>query len=516
MRHQPLCLDGTRVKILRDIHKWIEGDDPRPMFWLNGAAGTGKSTIARTVCRELVTQGRKVANYFFTRDDQTIADGRLLFSTMAKDLARQFGPGDCTFNTSLRKIIAGKPGLTRLSPRDQADFLLLQPLSQDLDCRIVLVIDALDEQTNAADIVQSLEATFQLCNISVSRLRILVTSRPEEPMRTKFAPQKALQRTLILHDVPMEDVSADIRLYFNHELVHLDERIKVGSTLLSRSAIIEILVRLASGLFVFASTLCHYLLDEASQSSPQERLVGYLEATYQNRQQPSDSAPMSTLDTLYTQILRNAIPTTSSQMSGQARVLDLLGLIANLHSPQCIHTIAKISGFVESSVLYHLGRLHSVIRVPADAMQPVRMIHPSFPEFLLSKSRSGMLWIDDQKAHRRLFDASIATLTQNLGLRVDTLENPAASLNDPEVASRIHFHIPSELAYACSHILWHRACLLIPIQDDDAIHKFIDDHLAVWLEVLACLGMIRSTLSDIRSIHLRTKVRHHILSQLLQ
>ena len=40
------CLRGMRESVLRKIESWIKDFDKSPVFWLNGLAGTGKSTIA--------------------------------------------------------------------------------------------------------------------------------------------------------------------------------------------------------------------------------------------------------------------------------------------------------------------------------------------------------------------------------------------------------------------------------------------------------------------------------------
>jgi replication-associated recombination protein RarA len=49
------------------IYKWAEGEDERCIFWLNGLAGTGKSTIARIVAREYFEKRCLRASFFFTR-----------------------------------------------------------------------------------------------------------------------------------------------------------------------------------------------------------------------------------------------------------------------------------------------------------------------------------------------------------------------------------------------------------------------------------------------------------------
>jgi hypothetical protein len=54
-RHDTLCLDGTRVGVLNEIRAWAEGDTEQYIYWLNGMAGTGKSTIARTIADKYCT-----------------------------------------------------------------------------------------------------------------------------------------------------------------------------------------------------------------------------------------------------------------------------------------------------------------------------------------------------------------------------------------------------------------------------------------------------------------------------
>ncbi|BCR98204.1 uncharacterized protein AKAW2_31523S [Aspergillus luchuensis] len=47
-QHEDECLIGTRTELLRQVQDWGRSGD-RCIFWLSGMAGTGKSTIARTV-----------------------------------------------------------------------------------------------------------------------------------------------------------------------------------------------------------------------------------------------------------------------------------------------------------------------------------------------------------------------------------------------------------------------------------------------------------------------------------
>lgn len=63
-QHDPLCMPNTRVALLDEIMGWSNNPHEKCMFWLNGMAGTGKSTIARTIARKLHDQGRLGASFF--------------------------------------------------------------------------------------------------------------------------------------------------------------------------------------------------------------------------------------------------------------------------------------------------------------------------------------------------------------------------------------------------------------------------------------------------------------------
>ncbi|RYP71480.1 hypothetical protein DL770_008121 [Monosporascus sp. CRB-9-2] len=47
--HNARCHPDTRAELLRQIRGWADDPQPECIFWLNGRAGTGKSTISRTL-----------------------------------------------------------------------------------------------------------------------------------------------------------------------------------------------------------------------------------------------------------------------------------------------------------------------------------------------------------------------------------------------------------------------------------------------------------------------------------
>src|SRR5947208_992994 len=63
--HNTRCLANTREELLRHIIEWAKDRNGKPIFWLNGMAGTGKSTIARTVAQLFADYDQLGASFFF-------------------------------------------------------------------------------------------------------------------------------------------------------------------------------------------------------------------------------------------------------------------------------------------------------------------------------------------------------------------------------------------------------------------------------------------------------------------
>ncbi|KAI7227738.1 hypothetical protein KC330_g8251 [Hortaea werneckii] len=63
----PRCLPDTRTNLLQQIFDWAAGHGGKRIFWLCGKAGTGKSTICRTVAQKLDADGLLGGSFFFKR-----------------------------------------------------------------------------------------------------------------------------------------------------------------------------------------------------------------------------------------------------------------------------------------------------------------------------------------------------------------------------------------------------------------------------------------------------------------
>src|SRR5438045_3239256 len=144
-QHDSTCLRDTRVDVLRDIYSWADGQDERCIFWLNGLAGTGKSTIARTVARNYFEQKRLRASFFFSRGGGDVGHAGKFVTSIALQLASSVPCLDQYVCDAIKE----RRDLASQSLRDQWQQLVLRPLSKlsgsSGQLPYVLVVDALDE-----------------------------------------------------------------------------------------------------------------------------------------------------------------------------------------------------------------------------------------------------------------------------------------------------------------------------------------------------------------------------------
>jgi hypothetical protein len=200
----PMCMANTRAELLSDIWCWVESHSDPVVFWLNGLAGTGKSTVARTLCQRLADAGLLGASFFITRQRAERRDPSSILRSVAYQLARQ----DSGVANSVCSAIRDYPDLASARPlHEQVSGLLVTP-AQSLrqDGCLVLVIDALDECAldargrHGGDLLPLLvRAILQLSG----RVRLLITSRLESSIRAAFVDltAQAQHKVVQLHDL---------------------------------------------------------------------------------------------------------------------------------------------------------------------------------------------------------------------------------------------------------------------------------------------------------------------------
>ena len=119
---------------------WAKNPQGQNVFWLNGLAGTGKSTITQSFSETIDNDGSLGASFFCSRDYLDRKELKNIFPTLAYQLACHYPHFRSHIITTLKK----DPTLVHSSLISQLENLLVDPLSREsIPC--IIVIDALDE-----------------------------------------------------------------------------------------------------------------------------------------------------------------------------------------------------------------------------------------------------------------------------------------------------------------------------------------------------------------------------------
>jgi hypothetical protein len=326
-QYESTCLPDTRVELLREITEWVNGPDRSRIYWLNGIAGTGKSTVARTIARTFHDRGILGASFLFSRGGRDISRASKLFTTIAWQLAITV--------PQVRAYIGGaimeQENIADQSLRDQWDNLIIKPLSKlrsNTPVQIVLIVlDALDECDSEQDIriiLRLLASTKLLKNIC---LRIFITSRPEISIRCGFYRMALVeQQIFVLHDILPDIVNHDLGLFFENNFAAIREEHSLEKTW-PGNRIIKHLVEISGSFFIWAATACRFIRE--GRRLAMKRVANLLAGRH------SSISPEKKLDEIYTSVLNAVVPEDYSDKEKKeacAMLREVLGSIAILFS----------------------------------------------------------------------------------------------------------------------------------------------------------------------------------------
>lgn len=487
-RHEPTCLENTRVDLLDEIRGWAEGQDERRIFWLRGLAGTGKSTIARTVARRYYDKRRLAASFFFSRGGGDVGHAGKFVTSIAFQLAHNVPASRehvCT-------AVAERGDIASQSLRDQWQHLVLRPLSKLHEPGpepgpYVIVVDALDECDDDKDVRIIVRLLAEVRSLERVRLRVFLTSRPVVPIRHGFRQiTDAEHKDFVLHDISPSIVDHDIELFLETELQ------AVGQVWYSRGgwpgaeAIMQ-LVRSASGLFIWAATACRFICKGKGFAAKRLETILHTDGN-------TTAAPEKHLDQIYVTVLQNSVSAdyTDEEKEEQCRMLGyVLGSVVVLLSTLSVRSLSKLLQSTDDEVGRILEDLHAILNIPEDPTQPLRLHHPSFRDFLLDRKRcnDANFWVDERSIHEKLASRCLELMSAPHGLRQDicNLSDPGMRRSEMD-ESRITTSLLPELQYACRYWVDHLERSQRGIEDGDATHRFLEKHFLHWLEAMSLVN----------------------------
>lgn len=479
----PTCLPDTRVDLLQEICNWADGEDARCIFWLNGLAGTGKSTIAQTIAQKYSEKDRLGASFFFSRGGGDLSHAGKFFTTIAVQLANNIP----SLRPYICDAISSRKDIASQSFRDQWSQLILLPLSKlgsgSSPSSYVLVIDALDECDSDEHIRMVLQLLAEAR--TSTRLRVLLTSRPEIPIRHGFYQiPDAEHQDFVLHNVPPTTINHDISLFLEHNLGKIRREWSLGADW-PGEVVLRRLVQYACGLFIWAATTCRFIRE--GKQFARKRLDTIIKGS-----SSAISAPEKHLNEIYLTVLEHSISSEFSDEEKQelySMLKHSLGSIVILLSPLSISSLSRLLHVPMGDIDQTFEDLHAILDIPENPNHPLRLHHPSFHDFLLNKDRSGDFWVNEQNAHQRLTTSCIQVMSQTLKKDICEMHAPGSRTSQVE-RSRIERCLPPEVQYACLYWVQHLQKSGSQVQDDEEVDRFLQTHLLHWLEALGWMGKI--------------------------
>ncbi|TXB95921.1 hypothetical protein FocTR4_00016446 [Fusarium oxysporum f. sp. cubense] len=457
-QHDSFCLEGTRVQVLDDIEQWAHNPSSPTICWLPGLAGTGKSTISRTISRNLKTKSLG-ASFFFKKGAGNRGNGRHLFSILAYQLALHLPP----ILPHILDAVKEDHSLTMAPIQIQWQKLILNPLvklqDEGLTKPIVFVLDALDECDE-----QDRGEIFQL------------------DIMGHFA-NEPLHREVVLHKLQVGTIESDFRVYLRQAMesfvveynrTHHQKHLQLSSDWPGEERF-QLLLHKALPLFIAAATFVRMICDRHWAKSPDYKIDLIIDKS---------SRVNSAYETLYKPVLSLILSGAPDEDQDEVkkRFVDIIGSLVLLANPLSIFPLAKLLGVDTWSISSQVDPLRSVIDVPEDD-SPLQLHHLSFRDYILSQS-AGNLQVSETETQARLASRCLGLMRGTLKVDICGLLSPGKSHSDIE-PSTVDEHLSVEIQR---------------IHDDDDAYSFLQSFFTNWLEVLCLLRRVDDSLRMLQEL----------------
>ena len=467
-----MCHPGTRTRILEEITEWLLDAEPEYLIYcIAGSAGVGKSTIANHLAN---TQSNCVAaRFFFSRDNAGTSTADDLCSGIADYLTKRFPKN----RHLIEAIEEGRTlALSSSSLTVQWDLLVRKPLEKLSADTCLLVIDGLDECTveTRSKLIQCILKTYGRPPGCPSRfpIKVLLTTRLEQDIANEVVGNELGVRNISLDPNDRNDSVEDVKRYVTDQCQKMQHPLSqedIGN-LVSRS----------EGLFIFAAIVCKLV----EEPNGRQELLRSIMA-------PSLKSP---LDILYLEVLRRALSKDKYSIDNVKTVLSvILAAQVPLTIAQIVNLLPKSSPpIVVDTIVQKLGGV-----LGSGGMDdPVYILHATFREFLLQKTRSTDVHegntsytINIHAGHRILATSCLHILLE--------LSPPTAE----EVIHRVRPTIPPTLQYAAIHWPAHVSAILYEQNMWGDIHRLFAENLLAWVEIVACLDYTVHSVHAMMQLH---------------
>jgi len=491
------CTEGTRVEVLKEAKRLIISREGSHVVWISGMAGTGKTSIALSLCDMLKDEPTVLlgGTFFFSRVASSIkrSIARYVVSTLATVLVRNEPACEEALVAELKKDpdfytktikyqienLLIKP-LNSLEPIDTAESKESQKTSESLEPQesqkpperqklpdspntfkrqIVFAIDGLDQckdEKQLRELVHTL-ADFK-CRVPV---KFLVTARPDPRIRKIRVHRSCLHPRFELYSMDLALVTADIQHYIETEF----ENSPAAPEWYTDRDPAE-LAEKAGGVFAFAAATVKHVLSAKD---------GFIRAKRVREVKELKAKGLMGLNEMYAFILAR---TTALSSSDRDRVRLILAAIIASRTPQQVKTLAELLDLSPLKIRRVLVDLQAVVFVPeADDAGDLRVLQMAFVDFFFKSAPEGVR-VSESYGHDALARGCLKRLAAD-DLRFNVSETKSSYTANPKIEPGI----PRSLRYACIAWPFHIYYSAEPSTYDSQIDSVLRRKFLFWLEL---------------------------------
>jgi len=481
------CMKGTRREVLLQIEQWSKDEQDKRVFWLNGLAGIGKSTIAQTFAETCFADGNLGGSFFCSRNSDDKSNLRSIFPTLAFQLAHRYP----RFRQELLPVLTENPDVGRESLCSQMEKLIVRPF-QEMQAPTLIIIDALDECRDEEPASALLSILSRYVD-DIPFVKFFITGRPEPRIHSGFRLESLQPHTdiLKLHEVEPSSVDNDIKLFLKTRFVEIAKN-RLDCGLIEDwpgPRDIDILCKKASGFFIYASTVVKFV---ASRHYPPNKRLALIISLPQDTSHEGRSG----VDLLYTKVLEEAFhDVDSDDREPHSRFKSVVGAVILIFHPLSIKALSDLlkNCGAPSIISSALCTLHSLLLIPESTEDPVRIFHKSFPDFLTDPRRctDTRIFVDPLTHHNEILLSCLSVMREKLKRNGCNLDDHAILDEVEDLATKRATYIGDSLEYACC--FWTKHLVKVPSSTEEVqrkINEFFTIGFLFWVEALTLMGKL--------------------------
>ena len=347
------CTENTCRALLDKLQVWADDETTTKVYWLNGMAGTGKTTIAYSFSEILRKKGLLSGTFFSSHLRVDTSNVRCIITLQ---LARKFP----SLSHLILDVVEDDPNYSSRRIGKQFLNFMVKPLTavyRNARGVLVIVLDALDECSDQSLVAELLSVILK--DSKSLPVKFFITSCPEVVLKKTFDCSWD-HSNFILHEVEKEIVKTDIELYVK---AYLHD--KYNGDNWPAQAELERLIDMCSILFIYAAIVCKYIAPDKRDECIMPRCL----SDVINSKLELTSSLNHPLHMLYQRILNAAYAHANER---ERLDIDMaLTAVVYVYNPLSRAAISALMQMPIEDPKAALSSLHSLVFIPSDPDMPI-------------------------------------------------------------------------------------------------------------------------------------------------